>query len=159
MVSRALTLLEVGQVGVVGFGTNVFTAHDLTQPFASHDAGARVLQKFTFKQQGTDICLLLRSIIEQFQLARLQNSISGSEDLWQLALILSDGLVQSSHHARIRPSQTGNGGPHHGCVHRHGRREQEQGGKRSIPQGSQVHLGWRHRGGEISSTRFRSHIT
>ena len=103
MVSRALALLEVGQVGVVGFGTDVFTAHDLTQPFAGHDAGARVLQKFTFQQQGTDICQLLRSVIAQFQLARLRNSVSGSEDLWQLALILSDGLVQSSHHARIRP--------------------------------------------------------
>ncbi|KAH8894978.1 midasin [Thozetella sp. PMI_491] len=103
MVSRALTLLEAGQVGVLGFGTDVFTAHDLAQPFAGHDAGARVLQRFTFQQQGTDMCRLLRSVIEQFRSARLQNTASGGEDLWQLALILSDGLVQSGHHARIRP--------------------------------------------------------
>ncbi|KAK4443930.1 hypothetical protein QBC34DRAFT_476083 [Podospora aff. communis PSN243] len=105
MVARALTMLEVGQVGVLGFGTDVFVAHDLTAPlFASHDAGARALQHFTFRQQGTDMVRLLRSTIDQFRDARLlQAGSSSGEDLWQLALILSDGLVQSKDHARLRP--------------------------------------------------------
>jgi len=106
MVARALTMLEVGQVGVLGFGSDVFVAHDLTGPlFASHDAGARVLQHFTFKQDRTDMCRLLRSTIDQFRDARLlqHGSSSGAQDLWQLALILSDGLVQSKDHARLRP--------------------------------------------------------
>ncbi|MDA4133026.1 MAG: hypothetical protein OK454_07880, partial [Thaumarchaeota archaeon] len=103
MVSRALTMLEVGQVGVLGFGADVFTAHELAEPFASHDAGARVLQRFTFEQERTDISLLVRRTIDHFRAARLQNSGgSGSEDLWQLALILSDGLTPSSAHERIR---------------------------------------------------------
>lgn len=105
MVARALTVLEAGQIGVLGFGTDVFVAHALTDPpFASHDAGARVLQKFTFAQDGTDMVRLLRTIIDHFREARiLQASAPGSEDLWQLALILSDGLVQSRDHARLRP--------------------------------------------------------
>ncbi|KAK0622968.1 hypothetical protein B0T14DRAFT_476182 [Immersiella caudata] len=105
MVARALTMLEVGQVGVLGFGTDVFVAHDLTAPlFASHDAGARALQHFTFRQEGTDMVRLLRSTIDQFRDARLlQAGSSSGEDLWQLALILSDGLVQSKDHARLRP--------------------------------------------------------
>ncbi|KAL2155988.1 hypothetical protein VTH82DRAFT_732 [Thermothelomyces myriococcoides] len=107
MVARALTVLEAGQIGVLGFGTDVFVAHALTDPpFTSHDAGARVLQRFTFRQDGTDMVRLLRATIDHFREARLvqaSNGSSGSEDLWQLALILSDGLVQSRDHARLRP--------------------------------------------------------
>jgi midasin len=99
MVSRSLTMLEAGQVGVMGFGSDVFTAHGLTEPFAS-DAGAKVLQKFNFSQDRTDIALLIQRTIETFRLARQQGG--GGSDLWQLALILSDGLTPSSAHEGIR---------------------------------------------------------
>ncbi|KAI1826195.1 midasin [Xylaria intraflava] len=102
MVSRALTMLEVGEIGVMGFGANVFMAHEFSEPFASHDAGARVLQKFTFQQDYTNIQFLVRQTIERFRLARQQSTSRGSEDLWQLALILSDGLTPSSEHESIQ---------------------------------------------------------
>lgn len=103
MVSRALAMLEVGQVGVLGFGADVFTAHDLTAPLLnSHDAGAKVLQNFSFEQDRTDISLLIRQTIDQFRTARNTNRSGSGEDLWQLALILSDGLTPSSAHERIR---------------------------------------------------------
>ncbi|KAI1781436.1 midasin [Hypoxylon cercidicola] len=104
MVSRALTMLEAGQIGVLGFGANTFMAHEFTEPFASHDAGARVLQRFAFEQDHTDIELLIRQTMERFRLARAQGGAGGrgSEDLWQLALILSDGLTPSSAHEQIR---------------------------------------------------------
>ncbi|KAG5922809.1 hypothetical protein E4U42_005244, partial [Claviceps africana] len=72
MVSRSLTMLEAGQVGVVGFGGDVFTAHELAEPFTSADAGAKVLQKFTFAQDRTDIALLVRQTLDQFRAARRQ---------------------------------------------------------------------------------------
>ncbi|KAL2201432.1 hypothetical protein P885DRAFT_73781 [Corynascus similis CBS 632.67] len=105
MVARALTVLEAGQVGVLGFGTDVFVAHALADaPLASQDTGARVLQRFTFRQEGTDMVRLLRRTIDHFGEARLRQAAGpGGEDLWQLALILSDGLVQSRDHARLRP--------------------------------------------------------
>ncbi|KAK8932933.1 Midasin [Metarhizium anisopliae] len=99
MVSRSLAMLEAGQVGVVGFGGDVFTAHELTEPFAS-DAGAKVLQKFNFSQDRTDIALLIRQTIDKFRTARQQSG--GNGDLWQLALILSDGLTPSPAHDAIR---------------------------------------------------------
>ncbi|OLN93953.1 Midasin 2 [Colletotrichum chlorophyti] len=102
MVSRALTMLEVGQVGVLGFGADTFVAHDLAEPFASHDAGAKVLQRFGFQQDRTDIQLLVRRTIDHFREARMRNPARGAEDLWQLALILSDGLTPSSQHDGIR---------------------------------------------------------
>ncbi|TGJ85619.1 hypothetical protein E0Z10_g3140 [Xylaria hypoxylon] len=102
MVSRALTMLEVGEVGVIGFGANVFTAHEFSEPFASHDAGAKVLQRFAFQQDYTNVQFLVRQTIERFRLARQQSTSRGSEDLWQLALILSDGLTPSSEHEEIQ---------------------------------------------------------
>ncbi|KAI9166729.1 Midasin [Paramyrothecium foliicola] len=99
MVSRSLTMLEAGQVGVAGFGSEVFTAHQLTEPFAA-DAGGKVLQQFTFSQDSTDIARLIRQTIDTFRVARQQSS--GNSDLWQLALILSDGLTPSSAHDDIR---------------------------------------------------------
>ncbi|KAI1811252.1 midasin [Poronia punctata] len=102
MVSRALTMLEVGEIGVMGFGANVFMAHEFSEPFASHDAGAKVLQRFSFNQDYTNIQFLVRQTIERFRLARQQSTSRGSEDLWQLALILSDGLTPSSEHENIQ---------------------------------------------------------
>jgi midasin len=99
MVSRSLTMLEAGQVGVVGFGSDVFTAHALTEPFAA-DAGAKVLQRFSFSQDRTDVALLIRQTIDTFRTARQQSG--GNSDLWQLSLILSDGLTPSSAHDSIR---------------------------------------------------------
>ncbi|PNY23678.1 Midasin [Tolypocladium capitatum] len=99
MVSRSLTMLEAGQVGVVGFGGDVFTAHELTDPFVS-DAGAKVLQRFSFSQDRTDIAQLMRRTMDTFRTARQQSG--GKSDLWQLALILSDGLTPSSAHDSIR---------------------------------------------------------
>ena len=97
MVSRALNMLEAGQIGVLGFGERVFEAHDLTAPF-SHDAGARALQRFTFSQDKTDVANLIGHTTELFRTARHTTS----SDLWQLSLILSDGLTQSSTHDTIR---------------------------------------------------------
>ncbi|KAI1738338.1 hypothetical protein F4680DRAFT_450092 [Xylaria scruposa] len=102
MVSRALTMLEVGQIGVLGFGADVFMAHEFSEPFASHDAGAKVLQRFSFQQDYTNIQFLVRQTIERFRTARQQGASRGSEDLWQLALILSDGLTPSSEHEDIQ---------------------------------------------------------
>jgi len=102
MVSRALTMLEVGEIGIMGFGSNVFMAHEFSEPFASHDAGAKVLQRFSFQQNYTNIQHLVRQTIERFRLARQQSTSRGAEDLWQLALILSDGLTPSSEHENIQ---------------------------------------------------------
>ncbi|KIH94753.1 midasin [Sporothrix brasiliensis 5110] len=111
MVGRALSMLEAGQVGVLGFGVRVFTAHalDAEQSFAGASgagaggAAAQTLRRFTFQQDRTDVALLLRSTIDRFKHAREMNvASSSSADLWQLAIILSDGLTPSAAHERIR---------------------------------------------------------
>ncbi|EPE08841.1 denitrification regulatory protein nirq [Ophiostoma piceae UAMH 11346] len=110
MVGRALSMLEAGQVGVLGFGARVFTAHalDADQSFgagasAAGGGAAQTLRRFTFQQDRTDVALLLRNTIDRFKHAREMNvASSSSADLWQLAIILSDGLTPSAAHERIR---------------------------------------------------------
>ncbi|EFX05719.1 denitrification regulatory protein nirq [Grosmannia clavigera kw1407] len=114
MVARALAMLEAGQVGVFGFGARVFAAHGLldAEPFGGSAGGggaggglqgAAALRRFTFRQDRTDVAQLLRTTIDTFRQAR-EAALGGSAsaDLWQLALVLSDGLTPSSAHERIR---------------------------------------------------------
>jgi len=100
MVSKSLSMLEVGEICVVGFGENVRVAHDFDTPFSS-DAGPRVFQNFGFDQEKTDVTKLVRESIELFRTARAKASGSPA-DLWQMQLIISDGVCNSSEHEPIR---------------------------------------------------------
>jgi midasin len=100
MVSKSLSMLEVGQICVVGFGENVRVAHDFETPFSS-DAGLKVFQNFGFDQPRTDVTKLIRESIEHFRTARAKAN-SSPTDLWQMELIISDGVCDSSEHEPIR---------------------------------------------------------
>jgi midasin len=100
MVSKSLSMLEVGEICVVGFGENVKVAHDFETPFSS-DAGSKIFQNFGFKQSRTDVTKLVRDSIELFRAARAKASGS-PKDLWQMELIISDGVCDSSEHDAIR---------------------------------------------------------
>ncbi|KAK0320902.1 AAA ATPase midasin [Friedmanniomyces endolithicus] len=98
LVAKAMSMLEVGELSVVGFGENVNVAHDFSTPFTS-DAGAQIFKQFSFAQSRTNVRQLLAESIEIFRSARLKASGSASE-LWQLQLIISDGVCED--HPSIR---------------------------------------------------------
>lgn len=98
MVSKSLSMLEVGEICVVGFGQDVKVAHDFDTPFSS-DAGPKVFQNFGFQQSRTDVTRLVKESIELFRAARQKSS---NADLWQVELIISDGVCDSSEHDAIR---------------------------------------------------------
>jgi len=98
MVSKSLSMLEVGQICVVGFGDDVKVAHDFETPFSS-DAGPKIFKNFGFEQRCTDVTRLVRESIELFRAARQKSS---NADLWQMELIISDGVCDSSEHDAIR---------------------------------------------------------
>ncbi|EPQ62073.1 Bgt-5184 [Blumeria graminis f. sp. tritici] len=100
MVSKSLSMLEVGEICMVGFGENVKIAHDFDVPFTS-DAGPRALQHFCFQQNRTDIARLVAESIEIFRTARAKAS-SRPADLWQMEIIISDGICESRDHEEIR---------------------------------------------------------
>lgn len=91
LVSRALAMLEVGQIGILRFGEVADMVHPFSQPFTA-DAGIRVLQSFTFNQQKTNVTNLLQTSITLFEAARAQSQ--SPANLWQLQLIISDGVCE-----------------------------------------------------------------
>ena len=100
MISKSLSMLEAGQICVVSFGETVKVAHDFETPFGS-DTGPKIFQNFGFEQSRTDITKLVRESIELFRTARTKAS-SSPADLWQMQLIISDGVCDSSEHEPIR---------------------------------------------------------
>lgn len=98
LIAKSMSMLEVGELSVVGFGEHVKTAQDFNTAFTT-DAGAKVFQHFTFSQDKTDVKSLLAESIDLFRTARLK-STGSSADLWQLQLIISDGICDD--HSSIR---------------------------------------------------------
>lgn len=98
LIAKSMSMLEVGELSVVGFGDGVKVAHDFNTPFNS-EAGAHAFQQFTFSQSKTDVIKLLGQSISLFRTARSRASGSAS-DLWQLQLIISDGICDD--HPKIR---------------------------------------------------------
>ncbi|GAA6035232.1 hypothetical protein NBRC10512_006266 [Rhodotorula toruloides] len=104
LISRALTRLEVGQVSISRFGESMEVLHPFEAGVVSDEAGANVLGKFTFQQRSTDVAQLVeRSLAHLAQAkdsARSGKSSLSAGDLWQLNIIISDGICQD--HERLR---------------------------------------------------------
>lgn len=98
LVSKSLSMLEVGEICVVGFGSEVHLAHEFDKTFSS-EAGAQILQHFGFQQTKTNVRKLVADSITLFREARRKTFNAGTE-LWQLELIISDGVCED--HDTIR---------------------------------------------------------
>ncbi|KAL9108063.1 MAG: hypothetical protein Q9227_007169 [Pyrenula ochraceoflavens] len=104
LVLKALSGLEVGELGVLAFGgssgtknQDVRVAHELSAPF-TEQAGPNVFGHFGFAGQGTDMRKLVQKSVSMFQEARDRTHGSGTET-WQLELIVSDGVFD--HHDEV----------------------------------------------------------
>ncbi|KAJ3030565.1 UNVERIFIED_CONTAM: AAA ATPase midasin [Siphonaria sp. JEL0065] len=97
LISKALTQLEVGEISVVSFGEDVRLLHPFDKPF-SDEAGAEVIHDFTFNQDGTHVRKMMETTMDIMKTAR--QSSQGSAELWQLQIIISDGILED--HAAVR---------------------------------------------------------
>ncbi|KAG9127474.1 hypothetical protein FRC07_013283 [Ceratobasidium sp. 392] len=95
LVSKALEKLEVGELGLARFGREVEVVHEFG---AGVLRGGAALGKFTFDQPVTDVLRLIESSLDVLRSARERSS--GSSDLWQLEIVISDGICQD--HERLR---------------------------------------------------------
>ena len=98
LVSRSLSMLEVGEICIVGFGDEVHVAHEFDQTFSS-ETGVHVFQQLGFQQPRTNVRKLIAESTKLFREARSKTSDAGV-DLWQLELIISDGVCEN--HESIR---------------------------------------------------------
>ncbi|KAG0168625.1 AAA ATPase midasin [Apophysomyces sp. BC1034] len=92
LISKALSQLEVGDISITSFGERIRLLHPFDQPFTA-ESGASVIQQFTFAQQKTYVKNLVESSLSLFENAKHAAS-SGSGELWQLQLIISDGICE-----------------------------------------------------------------
>ncbi|KAL1883672.1 AAA ATPase midasin [Paecilomyces lecythidis] len=102
LVAKSLSMLEVGDLCILGFGDeeHVRVAHEFGKPFSS-EAGMQVFQQFNYQQTGTNVRKLIADSIALFREARTKRGPSGgSTDLWQLELVISDGICED--HDTIR---------------------------------------------------------
>ncbi|GBC28203.2 uncharacterized protein OCT59_003902 [Rhizophagus irregularis] len=91
LISKALSQLEVGDLSIVSFGEKVQLLHSFDRPFSS-EAGAQVLQQFTFEQNKTYVRSLMETSITLLEHAK--NNGTKNKELWQLQLIISDGVCE-----------------------------------------------------------------
>ncbi|KAJ3383686.1 AAA ATPase midasin [Entophlyctis sp. JEL0112] len=105
LISKALTQLEVGEIGIVSFGEHIRLLHPFDKPF-SDDAGAEVIRSFTFNQDGTQVRKMMETTIDVMKAAR--NSIQGGAELWQLQIIISDGILEDHNSVRALVRQAAN---------------------------------------------------
>ena len=98
LVSRALARLEVGDIGIAKFGQTVEVLHGFDNesgPF-NDQAGVKVLNAFRFNQKATDLLGLVETSLKVLEQARDRRSArsTSAADLWQLEIIISDGVCQ-----------------------------------------------------------------
>ncbi|ERF75124.1 hypothetical protein EPUS_07813 [Endocarpon pusillum Z07020] len=100
LLCKSLSMLEVGEVCVVSFGDeeHIRVAHGFGAPF-TNESGAKIYQNFSFQQSGTNVRRLIEESIHLFRDARAKGPTT-TADLWQLQLIISDGIYE--HHDLIR---------------------------------------------------------
>ena len=91
LISKALNILEIGQLGVVSFGESANLLLGFEDTWTS-STGAQIISNMDFSQDKTHMDLLLKSSLDYMMSSRKQNS--SNSDVWQLHLIISDGICQ-----------------------------------------------------------------
>jgi len=96
LVSMALNRLEVGDIAIARFGKSMQLVHDFNSGAFGSSAGAKVISSFCFNQDATNVLELLRGSLEVLSDARNRRpaSSTAARDLWQLEIIISDGICQ-----------------------------------------------------------------
>ncbi|QPG72905.1 hypothetical protein FOA43_000208 [Brettanomyces nanus] len=89
LVSKALTQLESGQLAISKFGADSLLVHPFEKPFNTA-SGIQVFRHFEFDETRTDVKNLVAKSLSVFNEARA----TGDSDLWQLQIILSDGVCE-----------------------------------------------------------------
>ncbi|KAI1794980.1 midasin [Ganoderma leucocontextum] len=102
LVSKALGKLEVGDIAIAKFGEAVDVLHGFDGGPFTDQAGTRVMGAFRFDQKATQVLSLVETSLALLEQARERRAVSSASaaDLWQLEIIISDGICQD--HERLR---------------------------------------------------------
>lgn len=93
LVCSALDKLEVGQIGVLKFGKEIELLKGFEGETIREQDGGKILERLQFQQKGTDVSAMLQTSFKILTDAR-ENQSTTSSQLWQLQIIISDGICQ-----------------------------------------------------------------
>lgn len=97
LISKALTLLESGQLSVLSFGETTEILHKLTDPF-SESSGSALLQKFKFSQRKTCMANLVNFAMEMLNTSHASSNVLNAK----LLIIVSDGRLSTDNEVLLR---------------------------------------------------------
>jgi midasin len=102
LVSKALSRLESGEIAIAKFGESVDILHGLDDGPFTDQSGTKVINSFRFNQKATNVLSLVDTSLKVLENARERRSMSSATaaDLWQLEIIISDGMCQDHDHLR-----------------------------------------------------------
>ncbi|WFD19314.1 hypothetical protein MCAP1_001539 [Malassezia caprae] len=100
LVAGALTRLEIGDIGICRFGASMEMLHEFGSSTFSDRHGGHILSQLQFQQTSTDMQALLAQSMSVLRDARQRHASVSAADLWQLAIVISDGVCQD--HARLK---------------------------------------------------------
>ena len=99
-ISQALERLEVGELALVGFGEHSRVLQEFSSGVAKVSVGEQLRSNLLrFDEASTDVPALLETVLDTFTSA--QASTNASCPIWQLNVILSDGICHQ--HDKIKP--------------------------------------------------------
>lgn len=101
LISKALGRLESGDIAIAKFGETFDLLHGFDIPLTDQ-AGSKVLNAFRFSQKATNVLSLLETSLKVLENSRERKAMSSASaaDLWQLQIIISDGICQD--HEKLR---------------------------------------------------------
>lgn len=102
LVSKALGRLEAGDIAIAKFGETVDILHGFDEGPFTDQSGTKVMSSFRFNQKATNVLSLVDTSLKVLENARERRSMSSATaaDLWQLEIIISDGMCQDHDHLR-----------------------------------------------------------
>ncbi|KAG1818477.1 uncharacterized protein BJ212DRAFT_1479486 [Suillus subaureus] len=102
LVSNAMGKLEVGDVAIARFGESMELLHGFDEGPFTDAAGAKTLGAFRFEQRATNVLDMVETSLEVLESARERRATGSASagELWQLEIIISDGICQD--HERLR---------------------------------------------------------
>ncbi|KAJ7673557.1 hypothetical protein B0H17DRAFT_1208374 [Mycena rosella] len=102
LVSKALSRLEAGDVAIAKFGERVDILHGFDEGPFTDQAGSKLMSAFRFDQKATNVLSLVDTSLRVLEAARERRAMSSASaaDLWQLQIIISDGMCQD--HEKLR---------------------------------------------------------
>jgi midasin len=102
LISKALSRLESGDIAIAKFGETVDLLHGFNEGPFTDQAGTKVMNAFRFQQKATNVLSMLETSLTVLESARERQATNSSSaaDLWQLQIIISDGMCQD--HDKLR---------------------------------------------------------